>query len=226
MASYFTLTLDTTAPGGVALDINSGAAYATSRDVTAQPSTTDGTTTGYQMRIWGDVDTAYNADIQDTEGASAWVSYSTSQAVRLSTGDGSKTLHLKIRDDVGNTSSEVTHSITLDTTVPVATISVAASPTKISKISGYDVSTFQFQADVAIQAWKVKCVPATNSIHTAGTTIGTTNGSTNTTGGSLAATTNQSVTINGADLEAASSGDGAKILKVFCQDLAGNWSTA
>jgi hypothetical protein len=44
------------------------------------------------------------------------------------------------------------------------------------------------------------------------------------TGGALAATTNQSVTIKGADLEAASAGDGAKIVKVFGQDAAGLWS--
>jgi hypothetical protein len=33
-----------------------------------------------------------------------------------------------------------------------------------------------------------------------------------------------SCTINGADLETASSGDGAKIVKVFVKDASGNWS--
>lgn len=225
MASTFTLVLDTTAPAGVALDINSGAAYATAQAVTAQPTTSDGDTTGYQMKIWGSVDTSANANIQATEGASSWITYSASQAVTLSSGDGSKTLNTRIRDDVGNESSSASKSITLDTTVPVVTISVAASPTKISKIASFDSSSFSFQADVAVQAWKVKVVPATGSVHTAGTTIPTTAGSTNTTGGSLGATTNQSVTIKGTDLETASSGDGSKIVKVFAQDLAGNWST-
>jgi hypothetical protein len=32
------------------------------------------------------------------------------------------------------------------------------------------------------------------------------------------------VTIKGTDLETASAGDGAKTVKVFVQDLAGNWS--
>ena len=224
MASYFTLTLDTTAPASVALDINSGASYATSQSVTAQPSTSDSPTTGYQMKIWGDVDTANDANVQATEGASSWISFSTSYAVKLSSGDGSKTLNLRVRDDVANQSGSVSHSITLDTTAPVPTISVAASPTKISKIAGYDTSTFQFQADTAIQAWKVKVVPSVGSAESAGTTIPTTAGSTNTTGGSLAATTNQAVTIKGTDLETASSGDGDKIVKVFVQDLAGNWS--
>lgn len=225
MASNFNLTLDTAPPAGVALDINTGAAYATTQAVTAQPSTTDTPTTGYQMKIYGDVDNAANANIQTTEGASSWIAYSTSQAVTLSTVDGSKTLNVKIRDDVGNVSSAATKSITLDTTVPVATISVAASPTKISKIASFDTSTFSFQADVHIQAWKVKVVPSTGSTESAGTTIPTTAGSTSTTGAALNATTNQSVTIKGADLETASAGDGTKIVKVFVQDDAGNWST-
>lgn len=226
MASYFNLTLDTTAPAGVALSINSGATYTTSQSVTAAATTTDGVTTSYQMKIWGSVDTTANASIQATEGASAWITYSASQAVTLSTGDGSKTLTCRIRDAVGNESSTATASITLDTTAPVATITSAFSPTTISKIATFDTSTGQFQADVAIQAWKVKVVPATSSIHSAGTQIPTTAGSSNVTGTSLAATTNQTVSIKGADLETASAGDGTKIVKVFVQDLAGNWSVA
>lgn len=226
MASTFNLTLDTTAPAGVAASIDSGAAYATQQAVSLGITTTDPDTTGYQMKIWGSVDNAADANIQTTEGASSWITFAASKAVTLSSGDGSKTLNVKVRDDVGNVSSGAADSITLDTTVPVATISVAASPTKISKVATYDSTTFQFQSDVAIQAWKVKVVPATNSIHSAGTQIPTTDGSSNVSGGSLAATTNQSVTIKGTDLETASAGDGTKIVKVFVQDLAGNWSTA
>jgi hypothetical protein len=225
MASTFNLTLDTTAPAGVALDINTGAAYATQQAVTAQPSTSDGSTVGYQMKIWGSVDPAADPNIQATEAASSWIAFSAAQAVTLLTGDGAKTLNVRIRDDVGNQSASASKSITLDTTVPVATISVAASPTKISKVATFDTTTFQFQADVHIQAWKVKVVPATGSVHTAGTQIPVTGGSSNVTGGALAATTNQTVTIKGVDLESASAGDGSKIVKVFVQDDAGNWST-
>lgn len=224
MANNFTLVLDTTAPAGVALNINSGAAYATAQVVTAQPSTSDGATAGYQMKVWGDVDPANDANVQVTEGASAWIAYSTSMAVKLSAGDALKTLNVRIRDDVGNQSAPAVKTITLDTTLPVATISVAASPTKISKVAGLDTTTFQFQADAAIQAWKVKVVPSTGSIESAGTQIPTTAGSANVTGGALGATTNQTVTIKGADLETASAGDGNKIVKVFVQDQAGNWS--
>lgn len=224
MASTFTLTLDTTSPAGVTLNINSGAAYTGAQAVTAQPATSDGVTTGYQMKLWGSVDTGANANIQATEGASSWIAYSTSQAVTLSSGDGLKTLNVRIRDDVGNESSSATDTITLDTSVPVITISVAASPTKISKIATFDTTTFQFQADVALQAWKVKVVPATGSLENAGAQLPTTAGSTNVTGGVLAAATNQTVTIKGADLETASAGDGAKIIKVFGQDDSGLWS--
>lgn len=225
MASYFNLTLDTTAPAGATFSINSGDAYTSTQAVTANISTSDGTTTGYQIKVWGDVDTSANANIQDTEGASSWISYTTSQSVTLLTGDGSKTLNVKIRDDVGNSTSTLTDTITLDTSAPVPTISIAASPTKISKVASFDTSTFSFQADVDIVEWKVKVVPATSSINTAGTTIPTTAGSTNTTGTTLTATTDQSVGIKGTDLETASSGDGTKIVKVFVKDAAGNWST-
>jgi hypothetical protein len=224
VASTFTLTLDTTAPAGVALNINSGAAFTGAQAVTAQPGTSDGVTTGYQMKLWGSVDPAANANIQATEGASSWIAYSTSQAVTLSTGDALKTLNLRIRDDVGNESSPAVKTITLDTTVPVISISVAASPTKVSKIATFETTTFQFQSDTPLTAWKVKVVPAAGSLENAGTAIPTTAGSTNVTGGALGATTNQSVTIKGADLETASAGDGAKIVKVFGQEASGSWS--
>lgn len=53
MASFFKLVLDTLAPSGVSLSINSGAEYTTSRNVTLAIGTSDSDTTGYQMKIWG-----------------------------------------------------------------------------------------------------------------------------------------------------------------------------
>lgn len=221
MATNFVLTLDTTPPDA-AISINSAAPYTTSQVVTAGISSVAGD--AFQMKVWGDVDNTNDANVQTTEGASAWITYATSKSVKLSTGDGVKTLNLKIRDDVGNTSSGVADTITLDTTAPVPTISVAASPTKISKVATFDTSTFTFTADSAIQAWKVKVVPSSGSTESAGTTIPTTAGSTATTGGALGASTPQVVTIKGTDLETASAGDGAKTVKIFVQDLAGTWS--
>lgn len=99
------------------------------------------------MKVYGNVDTSYNANIQDTEGASAWITYSTSQEVKLSSGDGSKIVYVKIRDDVYNESSQASDSITLDTSVPVVTINSGPDVTKISKQTGKRTCSFQFQAD-------------------------------------------------------------------------------
>lgn len=222
MATNFTLTLDTTGPQAATFQISGGAPYTTTTAITGDFSTSDTPTTGYQVKVWsaaGDISGGAT-----TEGAATWVGYTTALALTLTAGDGSKTISAKIRDDVGNESAVLTDSITLDTTSPIPTISVAFAPLKISKIATFDTSTGSFQSDTAIQAWKIKVVPATGSIHSAGTQIPTTAGSTNVTGGALAATTNQSVSITGTDLETASAGDGAKIVKVFVQDLAGNWS--
>ena len=60
MASFFNLILDTLAPAGLALKLNSGATYATSNTVTATITLTDETKTGYQMAQVGDsIDLSY-----------------------------------------------------------------------------------------------------------------------------------------------------------------------
>jgi hypothetical protein len=226
MASYFNLTLDTIGPQNPAISIESGAAYATAQLVNCGISTSDGDTTGYQMKIWGDVDPLNDADVQVLEANSTWISYNATKQVKLSVGDGSKTLYCKIRDSVYNVSSQASDSIVLDTTMPAVTISVGPDVSVISKITAHRTCSFSFQSDSIFDEYKVKVVPATNSIHSAGTTILTTYGSTNMSGaaGSYPATTNINCTIDGADLEVASGGDGQKIIKVFVKDQAGLWS--
>jgi hypothetical protein len=223
MSAFFDLVLDTTGPAGVAGSINSNATYTTSRDVTLGATTTDPDTTGYQIKIWGNVDAAFDADIQATEGASAWKTLSASMAVRLSTGDGVKTLTWRLRDDVDNESSTATDSITLDTTVPVVTVDSGPTPAKISKQTGKRTSTVTWHSDTDIQAYKVKVVPSNASIHTAGTQVPTTGGSTNVSGGAVTAATTVTTNIDGADLETAGA-EGTNHVKVFVQDNAGNWS--
>jgi hypothetical protein len=223
MAANFTLTLDTTGPAGVGGKINADATYTTSRDVTLGPTTTDPDTTGYQIKIWGNVDLAFDANIQDTEAASSWITLTASMAVRLATGDGSKTLTWRLRDDVYNESATATDSITLDTTVPVVTLDSGPTPAKISKIATKRTSTVTWHADVHIQAYKVKVVPSGASIHTAGTQIPTTGGSTNVTGGATNAATTVTTNIDGADLQTAGA-EGDNVVKIFVQDDAGNWS--
>lgn len=224
MSSNFKVTLDTTAPGSPTFAIAAGASVVSSQVTDVNFSTTDGSTTGYQVKIWGNVDPTFNAAIQATEGASEWITYNAEVAVKLSATDGTKTLHAKIRDDVWNETSELSDSIELDTTAPTVTISSGPEPTKVSKVEGKRTVVFKFQADSEIQAWKVKVVPSAGSANTAGVAIGTTNGSTNMTGTTLAKETNEECTIDGRDLAAAAGADGEYIVKVFVQDKAGNWS--
>ena len=220
MASYFNLTLDTTAPSGLTLSINDGAIYATSTAVTLTIGLSDEQTTGYQMKIWG-------IDGYDNEESASWETYATTKSVNLTAGDGLKTVHIKVRDDVGNETAEVSDDITLNTAVPVVTIT-GPDKSKISKVTGFNQSVINFMSDVAFEEYKVCVVPAVSSEQDTGTVIGITYGSINTSGsdGGYEANTNVQVTITGADLEAASSGDGVKIVKVFVKTAAGIWSVA
>lgn len=220
MASYFNLTLDTLAPSGLTLAINDGALYATSTAVKLTIAVEDESTTGYQMKIWG-------IDRVADESSASWENFAPSKSVNLTSGDGLKTVYIKVRDDVGNESAQVSDTITLNTAVPVVTIT-GPDKSKISKVSGFNTAIINFTTDVEFEEYKVCVVPANNSTQDAGVIIGTTNGSQNTSGsdGSYPASENIQVTITGADLEVASSGDGVKIVKVFVKNSAGTWSVA
>jgi len=220
MASYFNLTLDTTAPSGLTLSINDGALYATSTAVKLTIGLSDEVTTGYQMKIWG-------IDGVDEEVSASWETFAKTKSVNLTSGDGLKTVHIKVRDDVGNETEEVSDDITLNTAVPVVTIT-GPDKTKISKVEGFNKSKITFTCDVDFAEYKVCVVPQTSSTQDAGTVIPTTAGSINTSGsdGSYPKTTPIEVTITGTDLETASSGDSVKIVKVFVKTAAGIWSVA
>src|SRR6056297_33486 len=181
MANYFLLTLDTTGPQSPSIVLESGAQYASAQLINADISTSDGDTTGYQMKIWGDVDLTENPNIQDTELNSSWITYSATQQVKLSTGDGSKTVYLKIRDNVLNESAQTSDSITLDTSLPVVTIS-GPDVSKISKIATANIGSFSFTVNEIFDEYKVKVVASTGAAHDTGTLIGTANGSTNMSG--------------------------------------------
>lgn len=225
MPGTFQLTLDTTGPQGVALVLDAGnPAYSTDNVVDAIATTTDPDTTGYQVKLWGDVDPAANANIQTTEAGSAWINLTATVAVTLSAGDGAKTINARLRDDVFNTSGIATDTITLDTTAPVITLISGPTPTKISEQATKDTSTVQWKADSDLQAYAVMVVPSTSSLHAAGAQIPNAAGSTNVSGGAVAANTTITTTIRGTDLKAASAGDATKNVKVFGQDVAGNWS--
>ncbi len=220
MASFFNLTLDTLAPAGLSITLNDNALYTTSATVTLKATMTDGDTTGYQMKVWG-------IDGVADEASAAWETFAAEKSITLTAGDGLKTVSVKVRDDVGNETAAVTDTITLDTAVPVVTVT-GPDKSKISKNAGFNAAVVNFTSDVAFEEYKVCVVPANSSTQDAGTVIGTTNGSVNTSGnaGGYQAATNIEVTINGADLEVASGGDGVKIVKVFVRSAAGTWSVA
>lgn len=220
MASFFNLTLDTLAPSGLSIKLNDGATYTTSTSVTLAITLGDSVTTGYQMKVWG-------INGVTSESAATWETYTASKTISLASGDGLKTVYVKVRDDVGNETAAVSDSITLNTAVPVVSIT-GPDRSKVSKVSGFDSAAVSFTVDVAFDEYKVCVVPAINSLQAAGTVIPTTGGSANTSGkaGGYPAGKAIDVTIKGADLEAASSGDGVKIVKIFVKNVAGTWSVA
>lgn len=223
MPAFFNLTLDTLGTTGT-LVIGTGAAYVNNADVILNISH-EGTDI-VQMKIWGDVDPNVNTDIQETELTSAWITYSATQAIKLSPEDGSKTIYCKLRDNVLNEGSEFSATVTLDQTIPTVTIVSGPTPNKISKIPSKNTSEFTFQCSEIFSEYKVTVVASESSSQAVATTIGSAHGSTNMTGdaGNYPSSTPISCTISGADLEEASPGDGTKIVKVFVKDLAGNWS--
>lgn len=218
MASYFYLTLDTLAPSGITLKINNGATYTTTETVTLSIGCSDASTTGYQMKIWGIKDVTNESD-------ATWQTFATSKSVTLASGDGLKTVHIKVRDDVYNESSEVTSTITLNTSVPTVTIQ-SQDVTKISKVSPKNVCTLTWYADSAFIEYKVCVVSSINATHDSGTVIATTNGSTNMSGtATTAAETAITSKINGTDFEVAgATANEQSIVKIFVKNEAGTWS--
>ncbi len=223
MASYFNLTLDTTAPAGCTLKINNGATKTGQLGVTLALSCFDPVTTGYTMKVYGDIKVGVNTAALTKE-AAAWENYAVSKSVNLLAGDGPKTVKVVIRDDVYNEANEVTASITLDTTLPTVTIT-GPDVAKLSTQSGKNTSVFSFKADEDFSQYKVKVVPTIAATHDTGAAIPSTAGSLNMSGsGNYAANTNIEATIQGADFKTALGGaDGVGIVKVFVYD-GSNWS--
>lgn len=220
MASFFNLTLDTLAPSGLSIKVNGEAQFATSTAATLTITLTDSPTSGYQMKIWG-------VEGVENEESASWETYAAEKSITLTSGDGLKTISVKVRDDVGNESAAATDTITLDTKVPVVSVT-GPDKAKISKVATFNTSKFTFTSDIAFAEYKVCVVPSTSSTQDSGTVIPTDGGSTGTSGadGNYEASTPISVTINGTDLETASGGDGVKIVKVFVKTTSGLWSVA
>jgi hypothetical protein len=228
--NYVTVELDLQAPATPTIAIEGGNMYATTDLVDVQIGTADTVTTGYEMKIWGAVDVGANLSIQATREASEWIAFVPNQPVqvRLSAGEGDKTLSVVLRDEVYNESGESSDTIKFDTTRPTVSVSPPDVP-KISKQPLRNVVSFSFTADTPFVEYMVKVVNSIGATNDLGTVIPTTNGSVNTSGTTDVGTpfdtttTPITVTINGSDLELAG-GAGLKTIKVFVRDEAGFWS--
>jgi Tol biopolymer transport system component len=112
-----TFTVDTRVPAGT-VSINGGAAYTKSTAVKLSLSATDPSPASgvAAMRF------SYNGTSW-----SGWQSYATSKPWTLTSGDGTKTVHVQFRDRAGNVSTTVRDTIKLDTTPPSTTITSGPS---------------------------------------------------------------------------------------------------
>lgn len=221
MASSFKLTLDTTAPSLTAA-LAGGAAVTSVAKVPLALKITDSSRSGYQYKVWGDVGSGV------TEEEASWETYGEAEEklleVELTSGDGTKKVKVKARDDVWNETSTIEKTIELNTKVPTITITAGPTPAKVSKISGKRTSTYSFKANEAISEWRVEVVSSSGDAEGTGTLIPETNGSV-TAGGEVAAETNKEGSIDGRDLATASGADGEKTIKVFGKSKAsGLWS--
>lgn len=233
MANYFNITLDTTAPSNPSITIEGGAVYATNSLVTCAISTGDPDVAGYLMKIWGDVALEWGitngiikaGSTTTLEADAEWITFSASKQILLATGESTKTLYCKLMDSVLNESSQVSDSIIVDTTLPIATVISGPDVDRVSKVYGKNLCNFSFQTDSDISAYKVKVVTSNDATEATGTQIGTTYGSLGV-GATETLIAGSTVTcvIDSRDLELASTGDGTKIIKVFVRDIMNRWS--
>lgn len=218
MDAHFILVLDTTAPSNISIEI---ASPTNSQTVMATLSATDAT----QMKIYGDILSDTSSTNTITEETASWINYETNVLLLLSPGDEAKTVYAKFRDDVGNETPAVSTVVSLDTSAPAVVISSGPDYATISEIDGFDTCTFSWSADEPFVEYKVCVVPSNTSPHNVGSIIGMESGSMNMAGlGSFEERSTITSAIKGSDLRDASPGDGAKIIKVFVKDSAGNWS--
>lgn len=191
---------------------------------------------------------AYQLTGDFTDSSSEWVefeadsgkSYMTISGLEFTTGDGNKTVTALLKDEAGNVSATgASVTVAYDSAPPV--IDVNAPDYNIvskehtlrldnsgSAISGKynDTCIFTWSANEALQAFKV-CVNEVGQTAAEAVAIGTTNGSQNMSGGSVAANTDITSVIMGADFaatEAVNDVDGAYEIIVYGRDLAGTWS--
>ena len=108
------IVLDTTPPA-LAIEVEGGALFTASRNVTVALVASD-TNDVVSMMVW---------EGTEVQGGPPTV-FRDSIAWTLSTGEGSKTMHARVADRAGNWCPAVSASITLDTTAPTAAVTATA----------------------------------------------------------------------------------------------------
>lgn len=209
----------------------------------------DNITVCKRFQLYGDFSTTSESTASTASGA--WTTfkadsgknYMTVSGLYFSKNDGVKTVSLVMENTDNLTYPVVTDTITLDRTPPQITVTNLShniislqnvdreGDTHSPKCKANTV-TFDFTPNEKLAAYKVCVINPTNYADTAATSaaavaIGTSNGSVNMTGGTVAKDTKVTCTIKGADLRAHSivnNKDGAYIVGVFGQDVAGVWS--
>ena len=232
MAAFFFLKLDKTPPTNFSFLIDGGAALTAANQVDLTFSTDDTDLTGYTVKVWGSVT---GSGFGTTEAVATWIEWPlTGRNVALTSGDGLKTINARARDRVGNETTIVTRTITVDSAVPVVTLSgiggaSSANPEEIGVAPGATIIStkqWQFQSDRAFVEYQVRVGTSTDFIHTAGTPIGMSGGSSGLGGtGTFSANTSRTCILHGADLNTAVAGvEAIYVIKVFVKTAAGVWS--
>lgn len=215
MPAYFNLILDTTPPQDVAVEIEGGAAVINDVNVSVAVTTSDADTTGYQVKLWGDIEGV------ETEEDAVWQMLTPSIAVTLTAVDSLKIVRARLRDDVWNESAAAADTTELDTAGPFIAVITGPDADKVSRIDGKRVSAFTWIASEPFEHYEVRVVPANDSAHTAGVLVGTVGSINVQDDGLFEPDTPIDTTIDGRDLP---DPDGNKIVKVFARDVNGFWS--
>ena len=233
MANFVNITLDTIAPTGVSVFINGNVEKTTSTAVSLTVGCADEDLSGYQMKIWGTADAP-------TEESASWETYQQTKNITLSSGDGLKTVYVKVRDDVWNESAAASDTITLYEKLP-SIIGLSVNKSRISLVEGKNVTIGNFTVDENISEIKIMLVQNSNDSYDSATNviIPTTNGSgiesdsgvlpckngVLHTEGVVDSVIGLSFSIYAADINNVSPGDGVKIVKVFVRSAeTGSWS--
>lgn len=247
MASYLNITLDTSSPQDVSVAINGGEEQTTDTQLTLEILCSDSDTTGYQMKIWS------NAMYENSEDTASWEDYSSEKTITIlgePVADDTVTVYVKLRDDVWNESEVVSDSIKFYLVSPTVNIT-GITRVRISKIPATENDSFAdrlaprdtcvvgFTVDSDCDEAMVMVVESADANYDdSSNVLIPTDGESKITNYaaeeiteedglqicSLQANSQYNVFIKGADLEAASPGDGVKIVKIFARSSNGLWS--